>query len=546
VADASVELDELVDLKMLPAWVNEPAPTERYAQHQGEDHADRRSRDRRPRDKRGPDRKRPRPSFDRPTSKEKVGGPPRRHDRRPPRAQDRRPQSAQDRHRPAVERPLPPIAVKFLPRVSAFENVFAQIKSGSVAYSLFALARLFLEKATRHDVQLTAPPESPLFQLGENGAVSIDRQFLERNAFRFAQNDFYKIDITETEPIKGNFTNVARCKLSGTFLGPTNHHDYQRRLRNLYEQRFSRRMSFSDYQRQIQIVTDPAEIEKWKEDARKVTTFSTLRDETPVTFSSPTETERHFQQNYLPGLVRSVSELAIDGPASRHLHDRVLNRVIENEWTRETRSPSPMMQELGARFREAGLHVFRHRRGMLFVSSIYPRAFKHEEAGVSPQVRAILHGIGTSPRIGRKELADKLIVDLTADEAERVKMALASDLRWLINEGYVIEFNDGSLDLPRAKAKPQQEGAVEAGVPSVNESREAPKETKDIVVAVVSAPEKENFEAVPAVEKEQRVEAGAPPADELPEAKETKEVVAAEVGPTESRPTEEETEIGGS
>ncbi|PYL52065.1 MAG: hypothetical protein DMF29_11555 [Verrucomicrobia bacterium] len=290
---------------------------------------------------------------------------------------------------------------------------------------MFALARLFLEKAARHDVQLTAPTASPLFQLGEDGAVSVDRQFLERNAFRFAQNDFYKIDIVETEPIKGNFTNVARCRLSGTLLGPTSHHDYQRRLRNLYEQRFSRRMSFGDYQRQIQIVTDPAEIEKWKEDARKVTTYSTLREETPVTFSSATETERHFQQNYLPDLIRTVSELVIDGPASRHLHDRVLNRLVENEWTNETRSPSPMMQELAARFRGAGLHVFRHRRGMLFVSSIYPRAFKHAEAGVSALVRTILDAIGAAPRIGRKELADKLIVDLTGEEVDRVQRWLA-------------------------------------------------------------------------------------------------------------------------
>jgi hypothetical protein len=290
-------------------------------------------------------------------------------------------------------------------------------------------------------------------------------------------------------------------------------------------------MSFADYQRQIQIVTDPAEIEKWKEDARKVTTFSTLRDETPTTFSSVTETERHFQQNYLPDLVRSVSELVIDGPASRNLHDRVLNRLIENEWTNQTRSPSPMMQELGGRFREAGLHVFRHRRGMLFVSSIYPREFKHDEAGVSPQVRAILKAIGAAPRIGRKELADKLIVDLTAEEAERMKMALASDLRWLINEGYVIEFNDGSLDLPRAKAK-----AVEAAVSAAK---------SDAVEAAVSA-----------AEKEQRVEAGAPLADELPEeSRKTDDVAAAVVSTAEpekqaletsASTAEEETEIGGS
>ena len=484
--ESGLDLDELVDLKMLPAWVSEPAPAERYAQHEGQDRRERDGRDRR--DGRERKRKRPMPNrgksgLHRATSKSEEGDRHRDRRARPPRRrQDQRRfrnlQSGSD-HRPPVERPLPPIAVKFLPRVSAFENVVVQIKSGSVAYSLFALARLFLEKATRHDVQLTAPSESPLFQLGENGAVSVDRQFLERNAFRFAQKDFYKIDITETAPIKGNFTNVARCKLSGTLLGPTNHHDYQRRLRNLYEQRFSRRMSFADYQRQIQIVTDPAEIEKWKEDARKVTTFSTLRDETPVTFSSATETERHFQQHYLPDLVRPVSELVIDGPASRRLNDRVLNRLIENEWTRETRSPSPMMQELAARFREAGLHVFRHRRGMLFVSSIYPRAFKHEETGVSPQVRTILESIAAKPRIGRKELADKLIVDLAADEAQRVKMALASDLRWLVTEGYVIEFNDGSLDLPRAKVKP----AVAAAVSAANESAE------EVVAMLVSSAE---------------------------------------------------------
>src|SRR5437588_5085234 len=245
VPDAPVELDELVDLKMLPAWVNEPAPTQRYAQHDGEDRGDHRSRDRRPRDKRRPDQKGPRPSFDRPVSKGKPGDRPHRHDRRPPRGRERpafgkrqsgsdlrRGKHGKDRHRP-VERPLPPIQVKFLPRTVAFENVVTQIKSGTVAYSLFALARLFLEKPTRYEMKLTAPAESSLLQLGERGAVSVAREFLERSAFRFARSDFYNIDITETEPIKGNFTNVARCRLSGTVLGPTNHPDDQRRVRNL-------------------------------------------------------------------------------------------------------------------------------------------------------------------------------------------------------------------------------------------------------------------------------------------------------------------------
>jgi hypothetical protein len=37
-------------------------------------------------------------------------------------------------------------------------------------------------------------------------------------------------------------------------------------------------------------------------------------------------------------------------------------------------------------------------------------------------------------------------------------MQIVSDLRWLISEGYVIEFNDGTLDLPRAKTPPPAGG----------------------------------------------------------------------------------------
>src|SRR4029077_15675160 len=93
---------------------------------------------------------------------------------------------------------------------------------------------------------------------------------------------------------------------------------------------FSRRMSFADYQRQIEIVNDPAAVEQWKEEARKVTTFTTLREETPVTFASATEAERHFRQNYLPGLIRSAQEIAIDGVLSRRLADRGRHPAVKD------------------------------------------------------------------------------------------------------------------------------------------------------------------------------------------------------------------------
>jgi hypothetical protein len=466
--------EDLLDLKMLPAWANEPARANDYADFEGEDadagqrRSDRprsRNRDRDQRGPRKPDRRDERPKRDgrgprsRPDGGRREGGP-------------------QREHRPEVQLEPLAVTVRFLPHARAFENVIAQIKSSPVAYSVFALARLFLEKPERYDVRLTMPEGAQLFQLGENGAVASDRQILEGSAFASARDDFYTVEVTQSEPLKGNFTNVARCRLSGTLLGPTNHHAYQPQLRNLYESRFSRRMSFADYQRGIDIVSDPAVVEQWKEQARNVTTYHVKDAEPPESFTNAADAERHFRQTHLPGLMREANELTVSGVVSRKLPDRRLGRAIEDSWAQETRSPSKMMQELAAGLRQAGLNIFRHRRGMLFVSPVRARVFGHERAGVSTSINAILEKVEKSPGINRKQLAEQLAVaDADAAAAERAKMTLANDLHWLIHEGYVIEFNDGTLDLPRAKvltAAAQEKPAAAAGTaPSAAPAEEA-------------------------------------------------------------------------
>ena len=454
---------DLLDLKLMPAWVNEPAGTNEYSDHTGED--DRplferrgprpeRGRDGRPGGRKpGGDRDGRRPGGDRRPGGERRENRGPRDDRRP--REGARPQGGprRDDRPPREMAPLPQVAVRFLPHAPAFENVIAQIKSGSLAYSVFALARLFLDKPERYDVRLTAAEGASLVQLGENGAVAADRRILENNAFAVAKDDFYAVEVTQTEPLKGNFSNVARDRISGTLLGPTNHHSYQPQLRSLYEQRYSRRMSFQDFQRQIEIVSDPEVVEQWKEQARSITTYTTKNVEPPVTFNSAADAERHFRQTHLPTLLRDAREMTVSGVVSRSLPDRGLARVIEDAWSAEIRSPSKMMQELAGGLRQAGLNIFRHRRGMLYVSPIRTRTFGHERTGVSATVNSILAKLAETPAINRKQLLEKFTPEGADDlEIGRVKMTLASDLRWLISEGYLIEFNDGTLDLPRAKA----------------------------------------------------------------------------------------------
>ena len=449
---------DLLDLKFLPAWLKETPDKNAYADYLGEEEVRER-----PREGRG---------FERHRERDRQRGPkkPRRPERaRGPRAHEGEPGSearSPEQRGAALAAPRVPLKIRFVPDGRIMENVLAQIKAGHLAYSVFSLARMFLDKPERYDVALTSEGD-PFFQLGEHGQVSTDRRIVEGTAFLETRDDFYQRETSQSEPIKGNFTAIARCRLSGTLLGPTNYHAYQAQLRNLYEQRFSRRMSFPDYQRQIEIVTDPEAVERWKEESRKVTTYNTLQEEAPLSFPSSAEAERHFRQTYLPSLVRSATQATVDGVVSRRLADRSLSRAIEDAWAQEFRSPARMMQELSGAFRHNALQIFRHRKGMLFVTPIRARPFTHGSSSLSSSVAGILEALAASPGMNRRQLLDKLQPEsLAEEEREKRKLMLASDLHWLVSEGHVIEFNDGVLDLPRVKAAAPEPPAAAAATPN--------------------------------------------------------------------------------
>ena len=189
--------EDLLDLKLLPAWVNEPARPNDYANFEGEDPSASERRSGPPRDRnRDRDRDRRAPQSRDPRARQSRDQRPRRP--QPDGARRERPDGAQrERRQPEAIQPVA-VTVRFLPQSRAFESVVAQIKSGPVAYSVFALARLFLEKPERYDVRLTAAEGAQLFQLGDNGSVASDRTLLEGSAFASARDDFYKIEVTQS------------------------------------------------------------------------------------------------------------------------------------------------------------------------------------------------------------------------------------------------------------------------------------------------------------------------------------------------------------
>ncbi len=372
----------------------------------------------------------------------------------------------------------------------------------------------------------------PLFQVGD-GPITFDRALVERNAFFTVKPDYYSEETVQGEPIKGNFSNVARARATGALLGPTNHHGYQPALRKLYEERFSRRMSFQEFQQyEIEVVNDEQTVADWKEQARSTTTYSTVKEAEPVTFKTLFDVEQHFRKNYLPQVVKSGQTLECSGQAARAGGDRHVNAAVRQAWEAETRFPQQIVNGLRPFLMEAGLHFFKHRKRVLFVSATKPQ--RHPAGQVfSDGVTAILKVVEASPRIKRPDLATRILGEhQDTPEATAKKAQLAADLHYLIHEGQVIEFSDGALELPLA---PQDKTAQQPERQGKGKPSSAPAAKPEAAAA-----EGTEAAASPAEAEEPAAEvadSGAPVAEDVP-APEDSEVVheasAENAEPTES------------
>jgi hypothetical protein len=492
-----------LDLRLTPDWLKESESANRYADYADEEpdsrgHRGRREkRDERPRRptqnrqrREGGSSRREATGQNRPASQPQPARPHGQssrdaflHPERVPDAPRRsRDEPLQEQVEPAA------VQVDFLPEERAFSKVIQQIKQGHAAYPLFGLARMFLERPERHRVRIRSLNDTVMiYQLSDDGPVAMEMSALERIAFSEKKDDFYTSEIVEKEPIKGNFTSVARCGLSGRLLGPTNYHTFQKVIRSLYEQRFSRRMSFEEYRRSIEITSDPELVNQWKEEARKVVTYSTKDQENPVAFESVAAMEQHFRGNHLEKLIKPCLAAEISGDVARHLPDRSIIAAIRRARERENRFPAQMAGALRHGLNQAGLHVFKHKKRILYISTIRPQLFDPNQAKVSPGLEAILASLRSYPRITRKQLAEKVLKRLLGEkstdehspEYQQAKNNLPTDLLWLAKAGHVIEFADGTLDLPLPpkvieKAGASQEpGAQEEASPEVRTEAES-------------------------------------------------------------------------
>lgn len=474
----SAGMVDLSDLRMMPAWVaGMSAPSNLSKYEDREDRGPRRDGgpDRRTGDRRGgppprrdgggfggapggPNRDRGefRPRRDGPPGQ--GGGGPRRDDRGGPRRFGDRDRGPERPQREWVEIPKD-IKVQIEPEDKSAEALANHIRSSGHAFSMFDAARLVLAEGERFHARFSCAPERPtgLFVTSPDGGLFLSREEALSHVLRSAAiESYYKAEEIELEEPKGEFKTIGVCGMTGELLGPPSHHSFQATLLRLHRERFAN-MPLEEYKRRVRNESNPELVTQWKDKQRKGQRWVYIKDQPegaePVVFSSRAEMEAHFRRTHSEDAVIEGREVVIPGSQDKSKITHILGIMLRNAVEGARKHLFEMSQKLGGGFERRGLKLFKRRAGKLFVCRMKPRAI---DPGVvfSERVAKIVEVLKTTPGMPLAKLVETLVpsaVPAVEGEAKPQltddQISVLKDLRWLTNEGYVIEYSDGMVFL---------------------------------------------------------------------------------------------------
>jgi hypothetical protein len=163
------------------------------------------------------------------------------------------------------------------------------------------------------------------------------------------------------------------------------------------------------------VLNNEEAIEKWKTEARQEKIYKTRDEENPVTLKGTTAARQHFALNHLNQVIRKTHTVTVTGLDSRSIPDADLQKAMRSAYEMEIRFPNRLAQALRSEFVKSGLHVFKHRKRMLYAWSFRPRKLRRGDQALAPMVEEILKIVENNPGLNRHELAAKIIPELDQD-----------------------------------------------------------------------------------------------------------------------------------
>lgn len=414
-----------------PSWAKATAASQpaQAAQPQRESNRP----DRRQRDGQRDDRREGRRDFDR---DDRRDGPPRKPLRG--RGPDRRDDQRLEPPREAL--PADGVRVTLIPDAEAVHLIGKEVHQVARVYPLFDVARILLAERSRCRAVFEAPePHPPLLRGKLDDSIFLTRAEAVRHLWHSElRQEFIEEETIEVDPPAGNFQLVARCGISGEWLGPPNFHTYQTNLRRIHRERFPH-MSLQAYTAKVRTERGEEAVNAWLETQRQKTRWR-LKDGDPEAWvSDRADAERILSTACFDKAfeeTRRIEVLASIPPAKLSPALMISLKLAGNH---ARNHPAILIPAVCKALENEHLPVFK-RQGKLFTGPARPHPLP-ADAVLAERPGIMVNWIRANPPAKLEGLWQAVLPDgATAPPAE-----FAADLFWLLHQGHILLFTDDTL-----------------------------------------------------------------------------------------------------
>ena len=251
-----------------------------------------------------------------------------------------------------------------------------------------------------------------------------------------------------TEPPVGKFSTVMRCGITGALLGPPNYHEYDRILREHYTLYLKSLCSWDIFKQNLKSENSPQVLEEWMTQVTHNKRYY-LKDNRLVCFLSY-QAARYYLTSTLikkTSIVSSKKVVLKEGNFD-DIKDKILREAVLEKMEKIKKNPSEFANSVRTALHHLGLHVYRKKKSgqpvTVYISSI-KRHVRDEYTHFTEPIECLIQCIEDNPYQTVEVIAKAYCLKLKVTPSEERSFKIRKDLIWLIEQGYITQYEDGSL-----------------------------------------------------------------------------------------------------
>ncbi|WAC20917.1 hypothetical protein OVA24_05925 [Luteolibacter sp. SL250] len=337
--------------------------------------------------------------------------------------------------------PAPGVRVTISPDAQAVHLIGKEVHQVARVYPLFDVAQILLAERARLKAVFETEESKPAFFAGKlDESLFLTREEALRHLWQSdLRSQLLEEETVEVEPPTGNFQSVARCGLSGEWLGPPNFHSYQTNLRRLHRERFSN-MPFEAYSAKVRTERGEEAVNAWLETTKQKIRWR-LKDaggETPW-IDDRGDAERALSMTAFDKAFRETRKAEVSAAIPGKNLSPALLASLRIAGSHARKHPAILIPAVCRALEAEHLPVFK-RQGKLHTGPARPHALA-ADAVLAERPGKMVAWIRENKPAKLAGLWESVLPEgSTAPPAE-----YAADLFWLLQQGHILLYTDDTL-----------------------------------------------------------------------------------------------------